>query len=296
MVSGHPRCSPTAQAWLFLSPVLVFMALFVVVPVAGTIVNALYRDVSYLPRVFVGMGNFRALLASRTLPAALTFTLLFTVAAVSLQTVLGVSFALLLHERFAGRTLLRTAILVPWALPTIVSGKTWKLIFDYSYGILNHLLLECGIIDQRINWLGTPGGALWSIVAAEVWKTTPFMVIIVLAGLQGLPRDIYQQARIDGAGMVRRLLTITLPLLRPVVAIALVFRTIDSLRIFDLVFVLTGGGPGGSTASLSMLGYEYFSNDRFGMGSAVSLLTFAVAFACTLVYLRLGAVTPNPRE
>lgn len=278
----------TLAAWSFLLPVVAVTALFVVVPVAGTLVNALFCDVSYLPRAFVGLRNFTTLFSSSDFVRAVGFTVLFTVAAVALEALLGLAFALLLHERFTGRALLRTIILIPWAIPTIVSGKTWKLIFQYSYGILNHLLLAAGLVDERVNWLGTTAGAFWSIVIAEVWKTTPFMVIILLAGLQSIPLDLYAQARVDGAGMVKRFFSVTLPLIRPVLAIALVFRTIDSLRIFDLVFVLTGGGPGGTTKSLSMLGYEYFSNDRFGMGSAVSVLTFVVAFACTLVYIKIG--------
>jgi multiple sugar transport system permease protein len=275
-------------AYLFLAPALAAVLLFVLLPVLGTFWNSLFRDVSFMPRRFIGADNFIHLFTHAEFWRALLFTLVFTVVTVVLEALLGITFALLLDLPLAGRGWLRTIILIPWAIPTIVSGKTWKLIFDYTYGVLNVLVTSVGLSDVKINWLGTTFNAFWALVIAEVWKTTPFMVIILLAGLQAIPEDIYGQARIDGARMVRRFWTMTLPLLRPVLVIALIFRTIDSLRVFDLVFVLTGGGPGGGTTSLSMLGYAYFTNDRFGMGSAVSLLTFAVAMAATVAYVRMG--------
>jgi len=275
-------------AYLFLAPALLAIVLFVLVPVVGTFWTSFHRDVSYLPREFVGLSNYVSLLGNTRFWWAFVFTLLFTVVAVSLEAVFGLLFALLLHQSFPGRGWLRTAILVPWAIPTIVSAKVWKLIFDYTYGVLNYLVAGIGLADDRINWLGTAATAFWSLIIAEVWKTTPFMVIILLAGLQAIPEDIHRQARVDGARMVRRFVSMTLPLLRPVLVIALIFRTIDSLRIFDLVYVLTGGGPGGGTTTLSLLGYEYFTSDRFGIGSAVSLVTFAVAMAVTVVYIRMG--------
>ncbi|MBD3241466.1 MAG: ABC transporter permease subunit [Chitinivibrionales bacterium] len=262
--------------------------LFVLAPVIGTLWTSFFRDVSYLPRELVGLENYRTVLTNRQFWHAVWFTLAFTVVAVAGEAVFGLAFAVLLHQGFRGRGILRTVILVPWAIPTIVSAKVWKLIFEYTYGVLNFIATNIGLSEAKVNWLGTTFNAFWALIIAEVWKTTPFMVIILLAGLQAVPEDIYSQARIDGARMMRRFWTMTLPLLRPVLVIALVFRTIDSLRIFDLVYVLTGGGPGGGTTTLSMLGYEYFTNDRFGLGSTVSLLTFAVAMAVTILYIRVG--------
>ncbi len=276
------------SAYLFLAPALVAVALFVLLPVLGTFWNSFFRDVSFMPRRFIGLSNFSQLLGHAEFWRALLFTLLFTVVTVAFEALFGIAFALLLDLRFAGRGWLRTVILIPWAIPTIVSAKTWKLVFDYTYGVLNVLVTSAGLSDVKINWLGTSCNAFWALVIAEVWKTTPFMVIILLAGLQAIPEDIYRQARIDGARMWQRFWTMTLPLLRPVLVIALVFRTIDSLRVFDLIFVLTGGGPGGGTTSLSVLGYQYFTTDRFGMGSAVSLVTFAVAMGATMLYVKAG--------
>ena len=276
------------NAYLFIFPALFITILFVLIPVFGTFWGSLFRDVTYLPRKFVGMQNFFSVLEDVDFWHALRFTILFTVTAVVLETIFGLLFALLLNETFRGRGVLRTIILIPWAIPTIVSAKVWKLIFDYTYGILNFLVVNLGFSSGKINWLGSSFAAFWSLITAEVWKTTPFVVIILLAGLQAIPRDLYRQAKVDGAGLFKRFRAITLKLIQPVLIIALIFRTIDSLRIFDLVYVLTGGGPGGSTKPLSMLGFEMYTNDLFGKGSTVSLITFCIVFLITIVYLKAG--------
>lgn len=277
-----------ANAYLFLLPLLGLVFAFVLFPVLATSYNSLFRDVTYLPRAFVGARNYADLFTNADFYRAARFTLLFTAVAVILEAFFGMMFALLLNESFCGRGLLRTVVLIPWAIPTIVSAKIWKLIFDYTYGVLNFIVVTLGFSADKVNWLGSSLAAFWSLVIAEVWKTTPFMVLILLAGLQAIPQDVYKQAQVDGAGIGTRLWRITLPLVRPVLTIALIFRTIDSLRIFDLVYVLTGGGPGGATKTLSMLGFEYYSNDAFGRGSAVSVITFLIVFFVTLLYVRAG--------
>ncbi|MEW6712442.1 MAG: sugar ABC transporter permease, partial [Candidatus Riflebacteria bacterium] len=242
-------------AWLFVLPLMLIVGVFIVLPVIGTIFNSFFLDVSFLPRRFIGLKNYIDLLGSPDFLQALRFTFAYAVAAVSLEAVFGVMFAVLLNEAFVGRGFLRVVILIPWAIPTIVSARTWQLIYEYNYGIMNYLVVAMGISAERINWMGTEFGAFWALVFADVWKTTPFVVLILLAGLQAIPEDLYQQAKVDGAGMFKRFFCITLPLLKPVLVIALIFRTIDSLRMFDLVYVLTGGGPGGATRTLSYLGY-----------------------------------------
>ena len=278
----------TVNAYLFLLPALFITILFVLIPVFGTFWGSLFRDVTYLPKKFIGIQNFFSILGNTDFWFALRFTLVFTVTAVLLETFFGMLFALLLNETFKGRGFYRTIILIPWAIPTIVSAKVWKLIFDYTYGILNYLIVTLGFSDDKINWLGSSFAAFWSLITAEVWKTTPFVVIILLAGLQAIPQDLYQQAKVDGAGLFKRFWAITFKLIQPVLIIALIFRTIDSLRIFDLVYVLTGGGPGGSTKPLSMLGFEMYTNDLFGKGSTVSLITFCIVFLITIAYLKAG--------
>lgn len=275
-------------AWLFLAPLLLVVGVFILLPVLGTFFSSFYLDVSFLPKQFVGLRNYISVLSSPDFWQALRFSMAYTVASVVLEAVFGVIFALLLNEAFLGRGFLRVVILIPWAIPTIVSARTWQLIYEYTYGVMNYLVMTLGISPERINWMGTEFGAFWALVLADVWKTTPFVVLILLAGLQAIPADLYQQAKVDGAGMVRRFYKITLPMLKPVLIIALIFRTIDSFRMFDLVYVLTGGGPGGSTRTLSYLGFEAFANDRFGLGSTVSVITFVIAFGITLLYLRVG--------
>jgi multiple sugar transport system permease protein len=275
-------------AALFLAPLLLIVAVFILLPVIGTVYNSFFLDVSFLPKRFVGIRNYGRLLSSPDFWQALRFTLVYAMAAVFLEAFLGVIFALLLNEAFVGRNILRVVMLIPWAIPTIVSARTWQLIYEYTYGVMNFLVVNLGIAPERINWMGTGFGAFWALVFADVWKTTPFVVLILLAGLQAIPEDLYQQAKVDGAGLFRRFHRITLPSLRPVLVIALIFRTIDSLRMFDLVYVLTGGGPGGSTRTLSYLGFEAFANDSFGLGSTVSVVTFMLSLVVTLIYLKVG--------
>lgn len=193
-----------------------------------------------------------------------------------------------LNESFPFRGLLRACILIPWAIPAVISGRIFELIYNYHYGLANFLLRQAGLTEFPVNWLGSSPGAFFALVAADVWKTTPFVAIILLAGLSGIPEELYRQARVDGASLPQRFFRITLPLLRPVLLVALLFRTIDALRIFDVIYVLTGGGPGGFTTSLSLYGYEYFLAGDFGYGSAVSFVLFLLALSLSIVYVRLS--------
>jgi multiple sugar transport system permease protein len=277
-----------ARGYAFLAPLAAFVAVFVIVPVIGTFAGSLMQDVTFLPKRFVGTGNYRALLSDPGFWQALRFTCLFTLVSVPLELALGLSFALLLARPSPARGLLRACVLIPWAIPAAVSGRMFQLIYNYHYGLANYLMGMFGLSDLPVSWLGTPVGAFVSLVTADAWKTTPFVAIILLAGLSGIPQDLYLQAEIDRAGFARRFTGVTLPLLSPVLVVALLFRTIDALRVFDLVFVLTGGGPGGSTTSLSLYGYNYFLGGDFGYGSAVSVVLFLVALGLSVLYVRVG--------
>lgn len=277
-----------AGGYAFLLPISVFVAAFVIVPVIGTLAGSLMQDVTFLPKRFAGTENYRALLADPGFWQSLRFTCLFTLVSVPLELMLGLAFALLLARPSPVRGLLRACVLIPWAIPAAVSGKVFQLIYNYHYGLANHLVKTFGLTDHPVSWLGTPVGAFASLVTADAWKTTPFVAIILLAGLSGIPQDLYLQAEIDRAGFLRRFTRVTLPLLSPVLVVALLFRTIDALRVFDLVFVLTGGGPGGSTASLSLYGYDFFLGGDFGYGSAVSVVLFLVALGLSVMYVRIG--------
>lgn len=277
-----------ARGYAFLAPAAAFVAIFVIVPVIGTFANSLMQDVTFLPKEFIGAGNYRALLSDPGFRQALRFTCLFTLVSVPLEIFLGLAFALLLARPSPARGLLRACVLVPWAIPAAVSGRAFELIYNYHYGLANYLAGLLGLADRPVSWLGTPLGAFAALVTADAWKTTPFVAIILLAGLSAIPEELYLQAEIDRAGFIRRFFRVTLPLLSPVLVVALLFRTIDALRVFDLVFVLTGGGPGGSTTSLSLYGYNYFLGGDFGYGSAVSVVLFLIAFGLSVLYVRVG--------
>jgi multiple sugar transport system permease protein len=274
------------RGYAFLVPLVLFLAAFVLAPIAGTFGGSLMQDVTFLPGRFVGAENYRALLSDPGFAQALRFTVLFTAASVPLELVLGLAVALLLAHPSRARGALRACVLIPWAIPAAVSGKVFQLIYNYNYGLANYLMKALGVVDRPVNWLGTSAGAFLSLVMADAWKTTPFVAIILLAGLSGIPGHLYLQAQIDRAGFLRRFTRITLPLLSTVLLIALLFRTIDALRVFDLMFVLTGGGPGGSTTSLSLYGYNYFLGGDFGYGSAISVVLFLIALGLSLLYIR----------
>jgi multiple sugar transport system permease protein len=276
------------RGYSFIAPLVAILLAFVFVPIVGTCIDSLYREVTFLPRAFIGLGNYQSLASDPGFRQSLRFTVLFVLASVPLELVLGLSFALLLHRPSSARGALRACVLIPWAVPAAVSGKVFELICNFQYGLANYLVQRIGLTDGPVNWLGSTGGAFFALVAGDVWKTAPFVAILFLAGLSAIPEDLYRQAAVDRAGPVQRFARITLPLLRPVFVVALLFRTIDALRVFDLVFVLTGGGPGGSTTSLSLYGYDAFTGGDFGYGSAVSVVLFLIAFTLSVAYVRIG--------
>lgn len=275
-------------ALLFLLPLLVAVLTFIAVPVAGTIYDSFFLEVTFLPRRFLGLENYQALLADRAFYQALRFTLLFTFASVPLEVALGLVFAVVLNRRLPFLGLARAAVLIPWAIPAAVSGRAFELIYNFSYGLANYVVLTLGVSDEPVNWLGSGYGAFASLIIADAWRTTPFVAIILLAGLAAIPKDLYRQATIDGAGYLQQFVRVTLPLLKPVLMVALLFRTIDALRVFDVVYVITGGGPGGSTNALSLYSYQYFLSGDFGYGSAISVLLFVVALVISILYVRLS--------
>ena len=272
----------------FLVPLLVFLLVFTLLPVLGTVVNSLFRDMPLHERELILLDNYRELASDAGFLRSLRFTALFVLVSVPLELALGLAFALILNEPVRFRGVLRACVLIPWAIPATISARTWQLIYNYDYGLANFLCMKLGISGGPVNWLGTGPGALFALVLADAWKTAPFVAIILLAGLQAIPGELYAQARVDRAGFLQRFTRVTLPLLKPVLIVALLFRTIDALRIFDLIFVLTGGGPGGTTESLSLYGYNYFLAGDFGYGSAVSVTLFLAAFVLAVVYVKLG--------
>ena len=290
---ANAEASPGARgearsAWLFNLPLILFVAAFILIPVGGTLLTSLYRDVTFLPERFAGLQNYLRLLADVHFWQSLRFTLLFVMVSVALELILGLVFALLLNEALPGRGLLRVVVLVPWAIPIAVSARVWELVYNYDFGLLNALLQQAGLTEGPINWLGSSVGAFAALVISDVWKTTPFMTIILLAGFATIPGDLYRQAMVDGTHFLQRFRYVTLPLLRPVMVVALLFRTIDAIRIFDLIYVLTGGGPGGATTSISLYAFRYYVSGDFGYGSALSLVVFLLAGLLAVGYIRVG--------
>ena len=279
----------------FLTPLVAFVIGLIIVPVIGTFWGSLFLDVTFLPRHFLNLANYIGLWHDPAFWRAVRFTLLFVLVSVPLEIVLGLGMALILHEPFPWRGLLRACVLIPWAIPAAVSGRAFELIYNSSYGAANFVLSSLGVTDTPVNWLGSEIGAFVALVVADAWKTTPFAAILLLAGLSAIPEDLYRQAMVDRANAVQRFYRITLPLLRPVLVVTVLFRSVEALRVFDLIFVLTGGGPGGSTLSLSLLAYGYFSSGDFGYASAVSVVLFFLALGLSVVYMRLGGFAKEIR-
>jgi multiple sugar transport system permease protein len=246
------------------------------------------RDVAFLPKKFIGFSNYQVLFKDAALWQSARFTLLFVLVSVPLEVFSGLLIALVLNESFAGRGFLRAVVLLPWAIPAAVSGRVFELIYHYSYGAANYLLQITGLSHQPINWLGTSVGAFAGVVLADSWKTTPFAALILLAGLSSINTSYYDQARVDRTHFLQRLWYITLPLLKPVIVVTLLFRTVMALQVFDVIYVLTGGGPGGATTPLSLFAFRYFSAADFGYGAAVSVLLFFIALVFSMLYVKAG--------
>jgi trehalose/maltose transport system permease protein len=245
------------QRQVRLARLMVLPTLLVVVLVAGyPLARVFYwsffkADIAFVePPEIVGLENYLYLLQDPDFRQALWNTLRFTVISVSLETILGLAIALIIHSNFKGRGLVRAAILIPWAIPTVVSAKMWQWMLHDVYGIVNILGVKLGILAHKVAFLARPELLLPSIIAVDVWKTTPFMALLLLAGLQLIPEELYEAASIDGATRWQQFWTITLPLLTPALVVALIFRTLDALRVFDVIFVMSGVNP--ATRSLAI--------------------------------------------
>ncbi len=227
-----------------------------------------------------GLGNYTDALQDAEFWKATRITVIFTVASIVLETLLGLAMALIMHAAFKGQGLLRTVVLVPWAVLTVVTAIMWKTIFDPNLGFVNTLL------GTDVVWLGEEPHALLVMIFADVWKTAPFMALLLLAGLQVIPGEVYEAAKVDGATAWQRFRRITLPLLAPALLVALIFRTLDALRAYDLPKVLTNGANG--TETLSLLAARTFQENRlYGEGSALSILTFLIVMLVSFTYIRL---------
>jgi multiple sugar transport system permease protein len=237
---------------------------------------------------FVGLKYYENLLAGGRLWASLTNTLTFTIISVGLELVLGLMIALVINRSFRGRGLIRAAVLIPWAIPTVISALMWKFMFDGQNGIMAKFFAMIGLVPDMGLLLTTKWGSMFAIIFADVWKTTPFMALLLLAGLQMIPRSLYEAAAVDGASKVQQFFRITLPQLKSTILVSLLFRTLDAFRVFDLVYVLTGGGPANSTETISIYAYKtMFAQMDFGQGSALSVLVFICVAIISMIFVKL---------
>ena len=279
------------SGWLLVLPALVVIAFVLVYPVLQAVIFSFSQgtsDVLTLANLrFVGFDNYLRLLKTPRFRTAISNTLFFTGGTVPIELVIGIGLAVMLNKTFRGRGIVRMAILFPWALPTALNALMWRWMFNADFGLFNSLLMQGGVMDEAIVWLGKIPLAMYSMMIVSIWKTSSFMALILLAGLQTIPDELYEAGVIDGTTGWSAFRHITLPLLRPAILVSLLLRSMDALRAFELPFNLTAGGPIYSTETLSYYGYRMiFQYVKFSYGSAVVLIQFLIILAISIFYIR----------
>jgi trehalose/maltose transport system permease protein len=301
----HPSSltrSRVRAAWLFIAPSLFVLALIAGWPLARTIwfsfTDANLNNLAEYE--FIGFENYLAnydgewlgILTDPDWWQSVWNTVWFALVSVSIETVLGVVVALILNAAFPGRGIMRAVILIPWAIPTVVSAKMWNWMLHDQFGVINDMLLRIGLISAPVTWTANSDTALWTVVMVDVWKTTPFMALLVLAALQMLPQDIYEAAKVDGVHPVRVFFRVTLPLIQPALLVAIIFRALDALRVFDLIYVLTANSR--DTMSMSVYARQQLVDfQEVGLGSAASTLIFLIIALLVVVTMMAGRLRFN---
>lgn len=291
--SAQERSEALFGFWLVL-PAILTIALIAFLPLGRAFWLSLWHinlRFANTPRTFLGLGNYRQILHDERFHNALKVTSSIAGVTVVAELVLGMVIALAINREFRGRGIVRAAVLVPWALTTVVAATMWQLIYQTDIGIFNRILGDLHIIARPEPWIASPRFALWALIGADIWKSTPFMALLLLAGLQLIPHDLNEASAIDGATPFQTFWRITLPLLKPTILVALLFRLIDVARMFDLPFVLTNGGPGFETETLTLYTYRsLFQNLSFGYGSALAVSLFLIVLVVSFVFVKvLGA-------
>jgi multiple sugar transport system permease protein len=289
--SGSRRMRDRHVALAFLAPALIALAAVLAYPILASIWLSL-TDASLsagqLDTPFVGLANYLQLFSDKAVANALFNTIYFTIVEVTAVTTLGLLVALLLNHPMGRWSGYRVMLLLPWAIAPVANAVLWKWIYHSNYGILNAILLQLGIIDSNVTWLGDPFGALNMILLVDIWKSTPFIAILLLAALQNIPSSLYRAARMDGANQWQSFRYVTLPSLKTAIAIAVILQTIWALRVFDLIFVLTKGGPADGTVVMNFLAYRVtFNFLQFGYGAAIANVIFITSLILAIVYVRL---------
>ncbi|MFH0844646.1 MAG: sugar ABC transporter permease [Pseudomonadota bacterium] len=275
---------------LMLAPSIGILLLFIGAPIGQSFLLSLHRIIIGLPQLqtpFVGLGNYGELFMDPVARHSFGITLAFVSVTTFFELLIGLLLALLIHRRFPARGALRASVLIPWAIPTVVAAQMWRFLLNDAYGMVNYTLFGADTI-RYIPWLAQPRTALAALIIADIWKTSSFAALLILAGLQVIPEELHQAAKVDGAGPWRRFRHITWPLVRPAMLVALLFRTIDAFRVFDLAFVMTQGGPADATNVLQLYGYKkMFVEGWMGYGSAISVFIFMVVLGLAILYVRL---------
>jgi trehalose/maltose transport system permease protein len=276
-------------AWLLVLPSLLVVAIVALYPLIETFRLSFTntRLASAREPRNVGFANYQSLLGEGAFRDALSHTVVFTVSSVALETLLGLAIALVIHSNFRGRGGVRTAMLVPWAIPTVVSAAMWQWMYHDVFGVVNDILVNrLHILDEKVAWLANPATALPAIIAVDVWKTTPFMALLLLAGLQLIPGDVYEASTVDGASKLQQFYQITLPLLKPALLVALIFRTLDAFRVFDVIYVMKQFAPDTMTVAVYAR-QQLIDLALLGRGSAAAVIIFLCIFSFVIIYTRL---------
>jgi len=276
--------------YLLLLPTFIMVIAIIVIPLLITMkysVQSYQLTKLYLGTPFVGLDNFIAVLTKPQFQHSLMFTFVYVLGSVVGMLLLSLVTAQIANQAFIGRNVFRAMILLPWAISYVVAGQSWKFMLQGDYGIMNHLLMSLGWIQEQVLWLVDRDYAVLSVTLANVWKTYPLMALILIGGLQTIPRDLYESSAIDGASTFKQYATITLPLLKPFILLGLIFTTLHTLNIIDLIYVMTNGGPGEATESLTLYNYRlFFQFLNFGEGAALALLSVVVTIVLISFYIR----------
>jgi ABC-type sugar transport system permease subunit len=290
--SGLPRFNlrqrEALTGLLLLLPSLIIILGITLQPVASTFFLSFFdADLGQKEKVFIGLENYRSLLVDPLFWQTIGRTLHFTLLSVGLELLIGLGIALLINAHPPGWRALRTALIIPWAIPTIVNGTMWRWIYNADYGALNGVLSALGLIDHYVPWLTYPRMAMNLVIFADIWHSVPFVALILQAALATLPPELDESAQVDGANAWQRLWQIRLPLLRPAILVVLVIRSVEAFRVFDIIYVITAGGPAFGTVTISYLTYlETFSYGHIGRGSALSFLISLITLAMAFIYIR----------
>ena len=274
-------------AWILLAPTLLVVAVIALYPLILTIIQSFTnaRLASSQETEFVGLENYAFLLQDTVFRSAVWTTIQFTLITVVFEFLLGLGIALVINSNFKGRGVIRAAMLVPWAIPTVISAQMWKWMYNDVYGVFNDFMVnKTGILNEGVAWISRPETSLWAVAAVDVWKTTPFVALLLLAGLQVIPGDIYEAAKVDGANALQRFWNLTLPLLRPAILVALIFRTLDALRVFDVFYVFFGSRL--DTQTMAIYAQQNIVNfSDLGYGATISVAIFFIIAIFVVIYM-----------